>query len=91
MANRLAIDAKVNTENNGLTRGDRNKASKRSQERRLSCAIRSAQENDSATIDIKIDTGKGRESAEKGHRPAEVDHGLCPGPGSGVVGLHGVP
>jgi hypothetical protein len=91
MADRLAINAKVNSEDNGLTRGDRNEASQRSQQRRLSCAIRSAQKHDSAAIDIKIDTGKGRESAEKGHRPAEVDHRLCPGPGSGVVGLHGVP
>jgi hypothetical protein len=91
MTHRASVIPKVDSQDNCLTSGDRHESGKRPQERRLPRAIRSAQEHDASAVDIKIDTGKGRESAKQGHRPAEVDHGLRPGPESGVIGLHGVP
>jgi hypothetical protein len=91
MANRAPIFPKVDTQNHGLARGDRHQTGEGSQERRLARSIRAAQKHDAPAVDIKIDTGKGRESAEQGHRSAEVDHGLRPGPECEVIGLHGVP
>jgi hypothetical protein len=85
-----AVIAKVDSQHNCLTRSDRYQPRKGPQQRCLPRPIRAAQKNDSAAVDIEIDTGEGRESAEQGHRPAEVDHGLCPGPECGVVSLHGV-
>jgi hypothetical protein len=84
------VFTKVDTQHNCLTRSNWYQPGKGAQQRGLSRPIRAAQKNDSAAVDIEIDTGEGRESAEQGHRPAEVDHGLCPGPECGVVSLHGV-
>jgi hypothetical protein len=79
------VIAKDDTQHNCLTRSNRHQPSKGAQQRRLPRPIRAAQKNDAAAVDIEIDTGKGRESTEQGHRPAEVDHGLCPGPECGVI------
>jgi len=84
------VFTKVDTQHNCLTRSNWYQPGKGAQQRGLSRPIRAAQKNDSAAVDIEIDTGKGRESTEQGHRPAEVDHGLCPGPECGVVSLHEV-
>jgi hypothetical protein len=73
-----AVVAKVNTQHNCLTRSNRHQPGKGTKQRGFPRPIRAAQKNDAAAVDIEIDTGKGRESTEQGHRPAEVDHGLCP-------------
>jgi hypothetical protein len=77
--------AKVDTQHNCLTRSNRHQPGKGAQQRGLPRPIGAAQKNDAAAVDIEIDAGKGRESTEQGHRPAEVDHGLCPGPECGVI------
>jgi hypothetical protein len=91
MTHSAAVITKVDAQHNCFPRSNRHQPGERAQQRRLARPICAAQKNDAAAVDIKIDTGKGRESAEQGHRPAEVDHGLFPGPECGVVSLHGVP
>ena len=87
---RTSIRSQVGTEDPCIAGGDRNEPGERPKQCRLPRTVGAAQEHDAPAVDIEIDTGEGGESAEEGHRPSEVDHRLRPGPGSGVVGLHGV-
>jgi hypothetical protein len=80
-----AVISKVDAQNNCLTRRNRHQPGQGTQQRGLPRPICAAQKNDAAAVDIEIDTGEGRESAEQGHCPAEVDHGLGPEPECGVI------
>ncbi len=72
----LATVGEVVAEHLGLAPSHGQEAGAGAQQGGLPGPVRAAEEHDLAGGDVEVDPGQGREPAEQGHRPAEVDDGL---------------
>ena len=89
MTNRTPIGHEINTEYRGLSPSDGDQSGQRSQQGGLARSVGSPQQNDATCVDIEINAGQRRETAQQCNRPPEMNHGRCLGGADGDKRVHG--
>ncbi len=74
-AHAAPVRRQVEVEDAGNPRRRRQQAGAEPKQGRLAGTVRALEEHDLARVDVEIDAGERRKTAEKGDHPAEVDRG----------------
>ena len=75
MTYRTPIGHEINTEHRGLSPSNGDQSGQRSQQGGLARAVGTPQQNDATCVNIEINAGQRRETAQQCDRPPEMDHG----------------